>query len=125
MSRFHTEKGLFGQLIHYKDGVRVGESWPGLLKGTYNHYSNEKGFVGYSDPGFFADQIHRNARGDYVGESWNDDFGITRHYDRNGFAGESHDSILSGTTTNLFEDQDRTISLFEESSTDDSSGFDW
>lgn len=124
MSRFHTEKGLFGQLIHYKDGVRIGESRPGIVEGTYNHYSDEKGFVGSSDPGLFADQIHRDAYGCYAGESYDRPSGISLHYNQNGFIGESHDSIFGGTTTNIFDDR-KANSLFDDSSNDNSTGFDW
>lgn len=123
MSRFHTIKGLFGQLIHYKDGVRVGESWQGLFDNSYRHYSNTEGYVGRSDPGLFADQVHRNANGEYQGESWKDDFGITRHYDQNGFAGSSHEDLFGGTTTDLFDDpfdsSDQDATLFDDFSDSD------
>ena len=36
--RIKSIKGLFGQNIHYKDGIKVGESWLGLFEGTQNHY---------------------------------------------------------------------------------------
>ena len=33
--RFKTIKGFFDQLVHYKDGIKVGESWPSFFKGSY------------------------------------------------------------------------------------------
>lgn len=103
MSILKSIKGLFGQTIHYKDGVKVGETWDGLLPGTKNHYDANGRFSGSSSPGFFADQVHYDEHGNRLGESWTDAFGTTRHYDENGRAGTSYDSLFS-TTSNLHDD---------------------
>lgn len=125
MARYHTVKGLFGQLIHYKDGVRIGESRPSIIKGVYNHYSDDNGYVGHSAPGLFADQIHRDAYGRYAGESWEDNRGNATHYDDYGIAGTSHNSIFGGSNTNIFEDNGIRKSLFDMDNDKDNTGFDW
>ncbi len=114
MSRLETIKGFFGQFIHYKDGVRVGESWPGMIDGSYNHYDQSGNYAGYSDPGFFAEQAHHNAQGGYVGETWTDDFDVSRHYDDRGPAGESFQDSFGVTHTFMFDDVDRDAELFNE-----------
>lgn len=91
-------KGLFGQTIHYKDGVKVGETWDGLLPGTQNHYGADGGFVGSSAPGFLADEVHYNQNGERIGESWTDAFGTTRHYNDDGYAGVSFDGFTGKTS---------------------------
>lgn len=123
MSKIRTEKGLFGQDIHYKDGVRIGESWDGLVPGSKNHYDANGRFIGYSDRGFFADQVHHDASGTRVGETWSDSFGVSRHYDDRGRKGTSYSDPLG--TTSFFDRSDDSDSLFGSSSSDDSSPFDW
>jgi hypothetical protein len=96
--------GLFGQKIHYDDmGNIVGESWPGLVEGSYVHYGPH-GYAGESMPGAFADLVHYNADGQYVGDTWN---GICDeqkvHYGMNGYAGDSWDTLI-GTDTSLDAD---------------------
>ena len=101
----HSVDGAFGQKIHYDEyGNYIGESWPGLIEGTYNHYNADGQFAGYSDPGLFADLVHHDASGHYQGETWS---GIADghkvHYDTDGYAGDSWDSLL-GSDTELFDD---------------------
>lgn len=105
MSIFKSIKGLFGQTIHYKDGVRVGETWDGLIPCTKNHYDVHGNYVGRSDPGFFADQVHYDAFGRKIGDSWTDGFGVTRHYDNDGRAGTSYQGFTS-ITSNIFDGTD-------------------
>lgn len=105
MSIWKSIKGLFGQIIHYKDGVKVGESWDGLIPGTKNHYDVNGSYVGHSDPGFFADQVHFDQYGNRIGESWTDEFGTTRHYDQSGRVGTSFDGF-TGTTSHIRDDMD-------------------
>lgn len=101
--------GLFGQKIHYDDmGNIVGESWPGVFPGSWEHYGSN-GYAGHSDPGVFADLIHHDANGRYLGDTWD---GISEeqkvHYDANGYAGDSWNTLI-GTDTSLDIDTD----LFE------------
>lgn len=126
MSKIKSSKGLFGQTVHYKDGVKVGETWDGFLPGSKKHYDANGKFVGSSSQGFFADQVHYDARGNRLGESWTDAFGTTRHYDDRGFAGTSYDSF-TGKTSRIKTDKDPLFGsnsgdLFSDLSDD---GFDW
>lgn len=114
MSIWKSIKGFFGQTIHYKDGVRVGETWDGLIPGTSNHYDANGSFAGSSSQGFFADQVHYDRYGNRVGESWTDDFGTTRHYNDSGRVGTSFDGF-TGTTSILDDD-----TLFDHDSDFDS-----
>lgn len=110
MSIFRSIKGLFGQTIHYKDGVKVGESWDGLIPGTKNHYDANGSYVGRSDPGFFADQVHFDQHGNKLGDSWTDSFGTTRHYNASGRVGTSYD----GFSAKISIVDDREDSLFDQ-----------
>lgn len=102
--RIKSVKGLFGQTIHYENGVKVGESWPGLFKDSYDHYDAKGRRVGYSDPGLFSEHVHRDEHGGYIGETYKGLFGQDVHYgaDRR-YAGESWNGFI-GTTTDLTED---------------------
>ena len=64
--RIKSHKGFFGQLIHYEDGIKIGESWPGLFEGSYEHYDANGKYVGYSDPGIVVDLIHHDEHGGYA-----------------------------------------------------------
>jgi len=94
-------KGLFGQMIHYRDGKYVGESWPGLFESSYDHYDEHGGYAGYSDPGVIADLVHRDAHGAYVGETHEGFFGQKCHYSTDGYIGSSWDGML-GENTDLW-----------------------
>lgn len=99
MSIWKSIKGLFGQTIHYKDGQYAGESWDGLIPGSQNHYDANGQYVGYSDPGFFADHVHHKADGTRIGETWTDDFGVSRHYsETDGRIGTSYDGFVGRTS---------------------------
>lgn len=113
MSIIKSIKGLFGQMIHYKDGVKVGETWDGLISGTKNHYNADGTYMGSSAKGFLADEVHYDPHGRYVGESWKDDFGTTRHYNDSGRAGTSYEGIIG--TTSVFDHQD-TSDVYENKS---------
>lgn len=115
MSIWKSIKGFFGQTIHYKDGVKVGETWDSIVPGTKNHYNADGGFAGSSAPGFLADEVHYNQHGGRIGESWTDDFGTTRHYNDRGFAGVSYRGIV-GETSRISDDTD---TLFDQSSASD------
>ena len=73
--RVKSIKGLFGQTIHYEDGVKIGENWPGLFEGSQNHYDAGGRHMGYSDRGIIADQVHHDEHGSYVGETHTGFFG--------------------------------------------------
>lgn len=109
--RIQSIKGLLGQIIHFRDGVKLGETWNGLIPGTKKHYGANGEYVGSSASGFFADEVHYDQYGSRIGESWTDDFGTTRHYDNRGRAGTSYDGFL-GTTSHIMNDGD---TLFEQS----------
>ena len=104
MPHITSVDGLFGQKLHYDEmGNLVGESWPGLFEGSWEHY-DQNGYAGYSTPGLFADQVHHNANGQYVGDTWSgiaDEHKI--HYDTKGYAGDSWDT-LTGSSTDLNDD---------------------
>ena len=106
MSRIKSIKGFFGQIIHYKDGVRVGETWDGLVPGTKKHYDANGQYAGSSAPGFLADQVHYDALGRRVGETWTDSAGISRHYDDRGRAGTSYDGFAGRTSVFYDEPSD-------------------
>ena len=99
--RTKSTKGLFGQIIHYKDGIKIGESWPGLFSGSLNHYDADGRYVGYSDRGLIADLVHHDKHGSYVGETHTGLFGQRKHFstDRD-YIGETWNAI-AGETTNL------------------------
>lgn len=99
--RTKSIKGLFGQIIHYKDGIKIGESWPGLFSGSLNHYDADGRYVGYSDRGLIADLVHHDKHGSYVGETHTGLFGQRKHFstDRD-YIGETWNAI-AGETTNL------------------------
>lgn len=103
--RFKTIKGFFGQFVHYKDGIKVGESWPSIFKGSYTHYDTDGQYNGYSDPGLFGSRVHHNEFSGRIGESWTDAFCTTRHYDSNGRVGTSYDGFC-GITSNIMDDTD-------------------
>ena len=64
-----TEKGICGELFHYDErGHLIGESRPGFIPGTYNHYDNE-GYSGYSQEGLIAVWNHYGDDGHYIGSS--------------------------------------------------------
>lgn len=92
-------KGLFGQIIHYKDGVKAGESWPGLFEGSQNHYDAEGRYVGYSGRGIIADLVHHDEHGNYIGETYTGIFGQKKHYraDRC-YVGETWEDFNCDTT---------------------------
>jgi len=97
--RFKTIKGFFDQLVHYKDGIKVGESWPSFFKGSYTHYDTDGSSIGYSDPSLFGSYVHHNEFGGRIGETWTDDFGVSRHYSADkGYIGSSYDGFVSRTT---------------------------
>lgn len=106
--------GLFGQIIHYEDGVKVGESWPGLFEGSQNHYNAKGRYVGYSGRGIIADLVHHDEHGNYIGETHTGLFGQKVHYsaDRR-YIGDTWDSFISDTTD-----------LMEASDLPDSQGYD-
>ena len=113
MSIIKSIKGLFGQMIHYKDGVKVGETWEGFIPGTKNHYNAAGTYAGSSAKGFLADEVHYDRHGRYVGESWKDAFGTTRHYNDRGRAGTSYEGIIG--TTSVFDHRD-TSDVYENKS---------
>ena len=99
-------KGLFGQIIHYEDSIKVGESWPGLFNGSLNHYDADGRYVGYSDRGMIADLVHHDEHGDYLGETRTGLFGQKKHYSADqGYVGETSDDFI-GNTTDLVEVSD-------------------
>ncbi len=99
--RIDTVEGLFGEKIHYKDGVRVGESWEGFFPGSYTHYDAEGNRTGSSDLGVFSDMNHYDRDGNYAGYSQRGILGGMNHYDEDGkYQGSSYDSLF-GTTTDL------------------------
>ena len=104
--RIKSIKGLFGQIIHYKGGVKVGESWPGLFKGSYEHYDANGKYAGYSDPGIVADLIHHDKHSSYAGATYTGLLGEKKHYSaERGCVGESREGLVSETTA-LTDDHD-------------------
>ena len=99
-------KGLFDQLIHYEDGIKTGESWPGLFEGSYEHYSANGKYAGYSDPDIVADLIHYDEYGGYTGTTYTGLLGEKKHYSaERGYVGESWEGLVSETTA-LTDDYD-------------------
>ena len=97
--RFKSIKGLFGQTIHYEDGIKIGESWPGLFEGSQKHYDANGRYIGYSARGFIADMVHHNTHGKYIGETHIGFFGQKNHYSTDrGYVGETWDDFTGDTT---------------------------
>jgi len=108
--RIKSIKGLFGQIIHYEDGSKVGESWPGLFSGTQKHYDASGRYIGYSSPGMIADLVHYDAHGNYIGETHTGLFGQKKHYSTDhGYIGKTWEAF-SGDTIDLMETSDLTDS---------------
>ena len=104
--RFKSIKGLFGQTIHYEDGIKIGESWPGLLNGSQNHYDAKGRCIGYSDRGMIADLVHHDERGNYIGEMHTGFFGQKMHYSaERRYVGNTWDGFI-GDNTDLMEASD-------------------
>ena len=40
-----TVKDIFGEKKHYRNGKLIGESWPGLFGGSWDHYDDD-GYAG-------------------------------------------------------------------------------
>ena len=115
-------KGLFGQTIHYENGVRVGESWPGLFEGSQKHYDATDKYVGYSDRGIFAEQVYHDEHGGYIGETHTGLFGQKKHYSaERGFVGETWDGLF-GEITDLAE---KNVSSDQSDFDDVFDGDDW
>ena len=103
---FKSIRGLFGQTIHYRDGVKVVESWPGLFEGSYEHYDADGKYAGYSDPGLVADLVHYNEHGGYTGATYTGLLGEKKHYStERGYVGETREGLI-GETTTLTDDHD-------------------
>ena len=96
--KIETLEGLFGEKIHYRDGEKIGESWPGLLGGSYDHYDAQGNPLGSSEPGLFADLEHYDARGEHVGSTQRGLLGTWEHYDREGHWGTTNDTLWGETT---------------------------
>lgn len=104
--RIKSTKGFFGQLIHYEDSTKVGESWPGLFDGSLSHYDADGRYIGYSDRGMIADLVHHDEHGGYIGEMHTGFFGQKKHYDADhGCIGKTWEGF-TGDTTDLDEASD-------------------
>ena len=98
--RIKSVKGLFGQLIHYEDGINVGESWPGLFEGSYEHYDANGKYAGYSDPSIVADLIHHDEHGGYDGATYTGLLGEKKHYSaERGYVGATWKGLGDETST--------------------------
>ncbi|MGN1338319.1 MAG: CFI-box-CTERM domain-containing protein [Candidatus Coprovivens sp.] len=93
-----SEKGLFGEYIHYDEkGNKVGKSIPGLF-GEYINYDNKGNKIGKSIPGLFGDYINYDNKGNKVSRSEKGLFGEFYTNGKNGkktsnpgvFGGMSH-----------------------------------
>jgi len=101
--RIKSIKGLFGQIIHYKDGKYAGESWPGLFEGSQKHYDADGRYIGYSDRGMIGELVHHDEQGSYIGETHEGLWGQKKHYSANqDYVGETWDGFI-GDTTELSE----------------------
>ena len=91
MKHIRTEKGMFGELIHYsEENGFEGVSTPGLFEGSYNHYTPTGGLVGHSDPGILSDAMYFNENG-LVGVSYPGIAADEHHYSfDDGLIGESY-----------------------------------
>lgn len=104
--KIKSHKGLFGQLIHYKDGIKIGESWPGVFEGSYEHYDANGKYAGYFDPGIVADLIHHDEHGGYAGATYTGLLGKKKHYStERGYVGETWEGLICETTA-LMDDFD-------------------
>ena len=104
--RIKSIKGLFGQTIHYSDGIKVGESWPGLFSGTQKHYDASGRYVGHSIPGMIVDSVHHDEHGRYIGETRSGFFGQKKHFTaENNYVGETWNNF-TGDTSEFMERDD-------------------
>lgn len=91
LKHIETIEGLFGEKIHYQNGKKIGESWPGFFSGSYNHYDVDGNKIGSSDVGIFSDYDHYDVNGEYKGYSQRGILGGMNHYDEDGeFKGSSY-----------------------------------
>jgi len=96
--RIETVEGFFGEKIHYENGKKVGESWPGILGGSYNHYDADGNKTGESQVGVFTEYEHYNGDGEHVGYSQRSFFGDIDHYDDNGYTGHTGPTLFGEYT---------------------------
>ena len=97
--KIETVEGFFGEKIHYENGVKVGESWPGLFGGSYNHYDSDGNYEGHSEVGLFNDYNHYDSDNNYEGSSMRGVFGGYDHYDSDGYAGHTRSTLYGEETT--------------------------
>ena len=72
--------GLFGEKVHFANGRLAGESWPGVVPYSMEHY---------------------DAQGNWIGSSLSLGEGSWRHYDRDGLCGVTEPLPCgSGTAAN-------------------------
>jgi len=97
-----TVEGLFGEKLHYENGVKVGESWPGLFGGSWNHYDADGNYTGESMPGVIADQVHYDAQGNHAGYTMR---GVLLHHTcmDDGTGGETIDTLLGSKSVFDFD----------------------
>ena len=97
--RIKSMNGFFGQILHFKDGIRVGESWPGLFNEFLNHYDTGCRDIGYSDRGMITDLVHHNEHGGYAGATYTGLLGEKKHYSSDGvYIGETWEGLVGKTT---------------------------
>lgn len=98
-TKLKSTKGLFGQTIRYRNGIKIGESWPGILGNMQNHYDADGRYLGYSVPGVIADAIHYDEHGSRIGETYTGIFNERRHYDADcRFVGDTWDTFTGEET---------------------------
>ena len=100
MSKYiETVEGFWGEKIHFQDGKKIGESWPGFFSGSYSHYDVDGKKVGHSDIGLFSDFDHYDADGAYKGYSKRSVLGGLNHYNDDGeYHGFSYEGMFSEKT---------------------------
>ena len=113
MSIIKSVKGFFGEIIHYKDGVRVGTTTDSFIPGVKNHYDARGNLTGYSTQGIFADEVHFDRNSQYIGSSHEGAFGATHHYSKDGSHSVSCDGLF-GTNTYIDDDSDALFSSSDD-----------
>lgn len=98
MSIIESFKGLFGQITHYKEGKYIGESLPGPFENSFNHYSADGSYCGYSSKGMSSVTDHFDSEGAYLGSSFDEQNGFIDHYDRSGYVASTHEDVISDHT---------------------------
>ena len=97
--RITSTKGIFSVVHRDESGSIVGESRPGIIPGTYNHYAPDGSFLGSSVEGVLSVK-HYDPDGSFAGDTVPSAFGAET-YDSEGDHFASSTPDLFGMSTDF------------------------